>query len=214
MFFKKVEFRGNQMYPQVHNLLRASASMPRQKAASFIQPSGRVIKREIERYQKLLFSSLCESEREREEKKGSPTLFPCFLFAFEVFSLHLLQFFLCWSLKMGDKDDVLEAVVKEAVDLVPLICFLMGFSSMFVLYFFLIVLFETLFFVVGDFGFGFWVYWASWICRRTCLLKRFFRLWGVILMVWQQRRLVRGWPFLAITSLKKKRFFCSLRSFI
>lgn len=37
---------------------------------------------------------------------------------------------------MGDKDEVLEAVLKEAVDLVLLICFYMGFSSIFVLFFF------------------------------------------------------------------------------
>lgn len=65
---------------------------------------------------------------------------------------------------MGDKDEVLEAVVKEAVDLVPSICFFL-----YVL-FFLIVLFEFLFVL---FSCGFME--PVEFCRRTCRLKRFFR---------------------------------------
>ena len=49
---------------------------------------------------------------------------------------------------MGDKDEVLEAVVKEAVDLVPLICCYMGF-------FFSFYVCPVFYCVLGYFCFGF-----------------------------------------------------------
>ena len=145
---------------------------------------------------------------------------------------------------MDDKTEVLEAVVKEAVDLVPkqsnpsLWFFFFFFFWNFVwglFYLYWVLLFGAFAFWGWDFwwvcvefslclaffvvGFGmncilnmvflfyfFLFYGLNFYCRRTYQLKRFFWPWDATKMVSQQWLLRKGWPFLATTSLKRKRY--------
>lgn len=115
---------------------------------------------------------------------------------------------------MAEKPEVLEAVLKETVDLVKkflhvliiwvvlFLCFSTWASDFFFFFFCCLGWFLK---IIGGFCYVGW-FLSCWLCRKAYLLRKYLRIWDVAEMGLLLLLLRKDGPSLVIISLRRKRW--------